>query len=115
MERGCSCNPPSPEALLLCVCMDWRKLCSATRSCGGGDVAAEGGGALESGGELLAVAGRGELFRFLVWVMGHVAGDLACTARTNWPDQKCYAAGTGPEGMRHEMETAAGPGSKFCN
>ena len=23
--------------------MDWRKLCSATRSCGGGDVAAEGG------------------------------------------------------------------------
>ena len=78
-------------------------------------MAAEGGGALESGGELLAVAGRGELFRFLVWVKGHVAGDLACTALTNWPDQKCYAAGTGPEGMWHEMETAAGPGSKFCN
>ena len=48
--------------------MDWRKLCSATRSCGGGDVAAEGGEARESGGALLA--GRGELFHFFVRAKG---------------------------------------------
>jgi hypothetical protein len=65
--EGCSCNPASPEALL-CVCMDWGKLWSATRSCGGGDVAAEGGEARESGGALLA--GRGKLFHFYVRMKG---------------------------------------------